>query len=117
MFMLVLIMIFALIAVITGKRWAILTATILYISIFVLGFIFGISANLGIPDTDITTGLSGAGVALPDEVFEEPVSTVKDKIETILFLIDNLLIAFGWVRFGLKKNKETKNIEQKETTK
>lgn len=109
---LIIIMIFALVAVVTGKKWAIMTATILYVlSVYILTVVFGLIMNPFGSDTVVTTGISGAGAALPNEVFDDSASTVESKKMFLLRFIDNILLILGWIRFGLKEINKKNNVQ------
>ena len=90
------IMVFALIAIFTGKKWAIITATIWFIVTFIIGLSVGI----------LTSNLMSSEL-LPseaNEVMSEIFSNI-DLVSNILFFSEIFFIIIGWIRVIFTKKK------------
>lgn len=91
------IMVFALIAIFTGKKWAIITATIWFIVTFIIGFSIGILMS-GLMDPELTSDVAGDAADFFSNV---------ELVGTILMFFEIFLIIIGWIRvIFTKKNKQ-----------
>ena len=90
------IMVFALIAIFTGKKWAIITATIWFIVVFIIGFSIGILLS------------SLMGPELTSDVADETADLISnvELAGTVLMLFELLLIIIGWIRVVFTKKKQ-----------
>ena len=101
------IMVFALIAIFTGKKWAIITATIWFIVAFVLGIATGFGDS-SLTDLDLVNGLDNTSAAFTDEALDDIDFTDEEKKGLILVFFEILFIIIGWIRvIFTKKKKQT----------
>ena len=86
------IMVFALIAIFTKKRWAIITATIW----FIVGLIIGMSIGF------IEPNLIDTNLSLYNESTDD-ILTGEDKAGIVLISFEILFIIIGWIRVVFSK--------------
>ncbi len=106
------IMVFALIAIFTGKKWAIVTATIWLIVAFVLGIATGFGDS-SLTDPNLVNGLDDTGAALSDEALDDITFTDEEKTSFVLAFFELLFIIIGWIRVIFTK-KKSQNLTKSE---
>lgn len=99
------IMVFALIAIFTGKKWAIITATIWFIIVAVLGISFGV-LEPSLTNPNLETSFSNTSVPTIEEALDDTDLTNEEIAGVILIFFEIFFILLGWLRVIFTKKRQ-----------